>query len=144
MALNMEQKDIPPEPHQALNIPNSFSTVSVQCINTTTNVVVPASGYVETQIPGHEKFSLPTFAFLITHQDNDRRVLFDMGSRKDWWNMAPGAVNIVETALLGLQVEKNVDEILTAHGVDLKSIEALIWRYGEISSICGRNAYSKI
>lgn len=133
----MEQADIAPEPHPALNIPTSSSTVSVQCINTTTNVVVPASGYVKDQIPGHEKFSLPIFAFLITHKDSGRRVLFDMGSRKDWWNLAPGGVNIVETALQGLQVEKNVDEILTEHGIELKSITALIWRYGEIQISCG-------
>jgi hypothetical protein len=65
----------------------SGATVTVQIINTTTNVVCPTAYFLEPTIKGQEHLNLPTFAFLIENKALGKRVLFDLGCRKDWWNL---------------------------------------------------------
>lgn len=71
--------------------------------------------------------------FVLTHTDSGgkvRRVLFDLGARKDWENMAPHVVQATK-AIEGAILEpmENVADLLERGGIDRASIEALIWRY---------------
>lgn len=75
---------IEPEPAPALNIPKSSSTVDVSIINTTTDIVSTSKVFVKPHIPGQDYVNLPTFAFLLHHRQSGKKVLFDMGGRKDW------------------------------------------------------------
>jgi hypothetical protein len=60
-------------------------------------------------------------------------VVFDLGVRKDWKNLMPGVVQTMEgwTEQFGftIKVDKDVSEVLGGNGVDLRDIEAVIWRF---------------
>ncbi|KAI9812415.1 MAG: hypothetical protein M1827_004646 [Pycnora praestabilis] len=121
--------EIKPQQHPALHLPSSSSTVEVKIINTTTDIVVPAEAFVQPVIKGHEKLNLPTFAFLVENKKLGRTILFDCGCRKDWWNFAPSVHDLIKKAIPGLNIEKNINEILEEGGVDLKTIESIVWSH---------------
>jgi hypothetical protein len=95
---------------------------------------VHTKAFMQPTIEGLEKVNLPTFSFILENNilENKklgRTVLFDAGSRKDWWNFAPSVRETLEKAALGLDIKKNVNEILEEEGQDLKEINSIIWRY---------------
>ncbi|OAL33180.1 hypothetical protein AYO20_07497 [Fonsecaea nubica] len=120
---------VPPKTPPALNIPPSSSTVSVKIIDSTSLIEVPIGLLFGPHIPGHDKLSCPSYSFLIEHGPLNRKLLFDLGTRKDWKNLAPRIANTIIDHKWGLEVEKGVADILTEEGVDLKSIEGIIWSH---------------
>ena len=88
---------------------------------------------MEPVIPGFLTFDALAYSFLITHVDSStqqtRRILFDLGVRKDWKNLAPSNVSMVENWKAEVHISNNVSEVLTSNGVDPSSIEALIWSH---------------
>ena len=60
--------------------------------------------------------------FLLENKKLGKTVLFDCGSRKDFWNFAPAVQKMLRDIVPGLKVEKNVNEILKEAGVDLKKL----------------------
>jgi hypothetical protein len=121
--------DIEAEPLPSWELPKSDAIVTVRAINTTTDMYSSAVNFVEPVIPGHEQLNMTTLAFLIEHQSTGQKVLFDAGSRKDYWNFPPFIYQALLKASLGLKIEKNVSEILEEGGVDLKDVNSVIWRY---------------
>lgn len=111
-------------------IPSSQAVVEVQLINTTTNISIESSGFVQPPIQGHEKLRLPTFCFLIKHGLSKQNVLFDCGARINWQDLPPKIVEVIAEA--EISVTKSVDEILTEAGFELQSLNAIIWRYVRI------------
>lgn len=63
------QKKAPPE----INLPKSDSTCKVQAINTTTDLLVAAEGFVKPILKGHERLNLPTLCFLLDMRSRGRR-----------------------------------------------------------------------
>lgn len=61
--------------------------------------------------------NVPVYAFHITHQASGSQFLFDLGCRKDWWNLVPQTVDLLEGSWPGIKVDKDVKEILTENGV---------------------------
>ena len=120
--------DIKPESIEPLRIPESSDTVEISIINTTTNIVVPASGFVEPVLKGHEYINMPTFAFYIKHPSG-KEIMFDLGGRKDWWNWAPATLNHFKANIPGCEVQKSINEILHEGAVDPKSISSIIWSH---------------
>jgi hypothetical protein len=94
-----------------LNLPQSDNVVTVSAIDTTTNMIAAAHGFVEPVIPGHESWNMHTFAFLVENKKRGKTILFDAGSRKDWWNHSPVVVKAIDRLIPGLEIKKNVDEI---------------------------------
>jgi len=111
-----------------VEIPASSSTVEVSIVNTTTRLVCPAQYFVQPVIKGHEYLVMPTFSFIIKHQQTGRTILFDLGARKDWWNLAPAVVESLKGGTVGLQIEKDVAEVLKEGGVKLEEVDAVVWR----------------
>ena len=91
----MAGDEIKPTAHPPLNLPQSNSTVEVSIINTTTDIVVPAKAFVEPVQKGHEFMNMPTFAFLVENKKLDKTIMFDLGCRKDWWNLSPAGYSSV-------------------------------------------------
>lgn len=120
-----------------LSLPCGSRTVDVQIIDTTAEIDgVPTQVFFQRNIKGWNSFKARCYSFLITHTDSTggmRRVLFDIGVRKDWKNLVPQTVETIEQwgELSGctVKVSKDVSEILSGNGVDLGSIEAVIWRF---------------
>lgn len=73
-----------------LNIPASSATVDVSIIDTTSSIKgVDTWKFLSPSIPGHDFLSTLAYSFLIEHPTLERKLVFDLGIRKDWWNYAP-------------------------------------------------------
>jgi glyoxylase-like metal-dependent hydrolase (beta-lactamase superfamily II) len=119
---------VAPKSPPDLNIPSSPSKVSVKIIDSTTWLEVPLSDLMGPPIPGHDMLAVPAYSFLIEH-DSGRKMLFDLGTRKDWKNFSPVIVKLITQPGWGIDVKKDVAEILEENGVDLKGIEAVVWSH---------------
>ena len=113
-----------------LNIPSSNSTVKVHIIDTTSHIQkIPWSVFAEPHIKGFDYVDCPAFSFLIDHPTNGRKVLFDLGVRKDWKNLAPRIADRIRGGGWHVTVEKDVAEILQEGGLKPGDVEAIIWRW---------------
>ena len=72
---------------------------------------------------------VPCYSFLIHHVPSNRRVLFDLGVRKDWENGPANLVTRLKERGFGVEIEDNVVDILAKNDVDPASIEAVIWSH---------------
>jgi hypothetical protein len=111
-----------------LHIPPSAATVDVCIINTTGHIDgIPTNDFLLPSIPGHKYLVCPVYSFLIQHSSG-RKVLFDLGVRKDWENFAPGLYNRLRDYGWNIAVEKDVREILDGENIDPNEISSIIWR----------------
>ena len=85
---------------------------------------------LEPEILGHDTLQCPAYSFLIEHPSG-RKLLYDLGTRKDWQSLPPMVLSLLKQHDLSIEVEKNVAEILQDHGVLVSggAIEALIWSH---------------
>ncbi|KAJ7625438.1 hypothetical protein B0H17DRAFT_1164394 [Mycena rosella] len=112
------------ESFQTLGIPASSSTVTVKAfnlVNDPSKVSISASLFLDPP-------PVPAFAFLIENARRKRRVMFDLGPRKDLENAAPSLAEAFKAGALDMPMKRDIVEQLTDNGVDLKSISAVIWR----------------
>ncbi|KAL6415844.1 metallo-beta-lactamase superfamily protein [Ilyonectria robusta] len=109
-------------------IPASSATVQVRVIDSTSDIYGPMNTMIDSPIKGHEFIQCPSFSFLVEHVSG-RKVLFDLGLRKDWDNLAPVVVSHLKKDGWKLSVEKGVHEVLEDHGVDRSDVEAIIWSH---------------
>jgi hypothetical protein len=114
-----------------LGIPASSSTVTVKAFDLIDDpgaIKLPASAFFQPVIPGHENLRCPDFAFLIESQSTKKRVMFDLGSRKDLENAAPCIAEQYKSGAIVFPVNRDIVEQLRDAGVALESISAVIWR----------------
>ncbi|PWY92283.1 hypothetical protein BO70DRAFT_357416 [Aspergillus heteromorphus CBS 117.55] len=111
-------------------IPPSTSTVDVSIIDTTSTIHFPTSIFVAPEINGVKSQTAKSYAFLIEHKPTGRRLVFDLGVRKDYQNLAkPIYDSLIGSGVFTLDVQKNVADILTENGVELDTIDAIIWSH---------------
>lgn len=117
----------PPPP---LNIPDCDQCVTVKVIN---------GGYTKgpfidvllyPHIKGHDTYEGPSYSFLIEHvaEGQSRRLLFDLGIRKDWQELSPVTAERIRQAQWNITVDGNIEDILERGGTSRNDIEAVIWR----------------
>lgn len=112
-----------------LKIPSSQTTVSIRIIDTTSHIKdIPLNLFVSPPITGHTSLDCPAYAFLIEHHSG-RKVLFDLGVRKDPENFAPAIRDLIKKGGWGVTVKEDVYEQLESHGVSGSDIEAIIWSH---------------
>lgn len=70
--------------------------------------------------------NLPDWAFHIKNNKTGEQLVFDLGTRKDFWNSVPAIADLCDNHVPGLKVEKDVTEILEEGGVKLSDLKALI------------------
>ncbi|EPS36177.1 hypothetical protein H072_10251 [Dactylellina haptotyla CBS 200.50] len=122
----------------SIDIPTSPRTVNVQIIDTTFRITNgPLGHFVGPRIDGHGSLNAGALCFLITHTDpqtgKERRFIFDLGTPKNWKQDLPeplvSRISTWEDNGAVITIEKYVSEILEENGVDLTSIEGLIWSH---------------
>jgi hypothetical protein len=114
-----------------LGIPASSSTVTVRAFNLIDDpgtIKLLASTVFRPVISGHENLRCPVFAFLIENQSTKKRVMFDLGPRKDLENAAPCIAEPTKAGDLAFPVSRDIVEQLRDAEVPLDSISAVIWR----------------
>ena len=125
----MADDNIQPKAKPSLELPKSDSIVEVSIINTTTDIVVPAWAFVQPVLKGHETMNMPTFAFLVKNEKLGKKIMFDLGCRKDWWNFAPATQNSIKNGIPALNVAKGIDEILQEGHEDPGKIDGIVWSH---------------
>jgi glyoxylase-like metal-dependent hydrolase (beta-lactamase superfamily II) len=110
----------------ALRLPTGDSRCLVYAIDTTCNLTVPADTLVEPVIKGHELMNFPTVSFLIVHKQSGRKILFDLGCKRDFWNLPPPISSVIDAKVPGIKVEKSLADVLEEGGIRLDSLEAAI------------------
>lgn len=106
--------------------PPSNNVVRVRMVDTTSVMKLHAEAFLKPVMPGHEIMSVIDLAFLIENPRLGKKAMFDLGTRKDYWNSPPWTIKRIEAAIPGVRVDKDVTEILQEKGMDL----------GEISEFC--------
>ncbi|KAJ7109709.1 beta-lactamase-like protein [Mycena crocata] len=122
----------------ALGVPASSATVSVRAFNISDDarkVVVPAGSFFQPIPAGNEIFGCPIFAFLVEHPGSGRKLMFDLGVRKDLENAAPRVAESVKAGHVVMPVSKDIVEQLAADGVDLASIGTVIWSHAHFDHV---------
>ena len=110
------------------SIPQSDATVTVRIIGTGSRASISASEFFEPTIPGHEVLAnSPAYPFLIEH-GSGRKVIFDLGIRKDWRNFSPALLKMFKPAGVEVHGDKDVVDVLEEGGVKKEDINAMIWR----------------
>ncbi|CAG9946968.1 unnamed protein product [Clonostachys rosea f. rosea IK726] len=124
-------ESIKAKPIPALELPNSQKIVRVRAIDTTTRMACDARAFVQPQIKGHEKLNFKTMCFLIEHEGKSvtEHILFDCGSRTDFWNGSPQTQRMIGGHVPAVDIKYGVDEILTQGGFDLADLKAIIWSH---------------
>ncbi|KAL2834384.1 beta-lactamase-like protein [Aspergillus cavernicola] len=106
------------------------AAATVKIIDTTSSLnLVPLGRLLEPPVHNvnHVPF-LPVYSYYIESSDG-RKVLFDLGTRKDMHNLSPSVYNRLPTTGWELRVEKNVIEILEESGYQGSNFEAIIWSH---------------
>lgn len=116
-----------------LKIPSGQAIASLKLINPVNFGPAVLKGLMGPPIPhvttlGEESSRSPSLSFFLEHSSG-RRLVWDLGIRKDWQNYAPVIANYIPTRNYMIDVEKSVAVILEEGGVERESIEAVIWRY---------------
>lgn len=122
----MACKRSPPEFH----IPASPNTVNIRIIDSTTRIGKLALEFLmEPPMNGMQYMPIiPSWSFLIEH-GSGKKLLFDMGVPKDWRKMAPVVAKSLESHGWDINVDKEVVDILSGHGLAADEISGIIWRY---------------
>lgn len=110
---------------------NSRLTKEHTVIDTTSWIGnIPIKWFITPTNKGHERLEAPCHSFLIEHPSG-RKLLFDLGVRKDWENLSPATVNMLKAleTKVSNRYDKGVRAILEEHGVPGASIEGIIWSH---------------
>ncbi|KAI8711295.1 Lactamase-B domain-containing protein [Fusarium sp. LHS14.1] len=104
------------------------AVAKVSLLNTCFLRQVPTAPYVQPIVHGHGHFSgLPCLVFLIQNFSG-RRVLFDLGTRKDWRNLSPMVLVEVDRDKIEVDIQEDVVYCLRQGGIAPHDIEAVVLR----------------
>ncbi|KAE8382664.1 beta-lactamase-like protein [Aspergillus bertholletiae] len=112
-----------------LSVPPLGETVSVRIIDSTSYITISADFILSPHLPDFDTIHrIPCLVFLIEHPSG-RKLLFDLGIRKDWQNLAPVVANRVKELPVSINVEKSTLEVLADGGVREEDLEGIIWSH---------------
>ncbi|KAJ3962610.1 hypothetical protein N0V92_000679 [Colletotrichum tropicale] len=116
-------------PLSNFHVPPSTSTVNVRVIDSTSQVGCSIEGMVSHTIKGHTWLQCPAYVFLVEHPSSGRKLLFDLGVRKDFKNLAPPIQQWFKESGTTCSVDKDVREILEEGGIQAVELEGIIWSH---------------
>ncbi|KAK0202309.1 beta-lactamase-like protein [Desarmillaria ectypa] len=119
-----------------LGIPSSLSTVTVKAMNVGgSSTCLPAAFFMEPILPGYETFNIPIYAFLIEHETTGKRLMFDLGLRKDQESLPPAVQQLLtlwKSQGFGIAVDEDIFDKLQEGGVDPATINTVIWSHSHM------------
>jgi hypothetical protein len=108
--------------------PPSNNIVTIKLINPVNFGPAQIHRFMSPPVPGLETFpTSPSLCSLIEHHSG-RKLVWDLGIRKDYHNYAPKIRNYLPTTKYDIEVEQNLVDILKDHGIEGSDVEAVIWR----------------
>lgn len=126
MDLKLGNKDMAREEF-AVDLPDGEQVVSVKMINAVNFGPSVLKRFMAPPVPGLETFeSCPSLSFLVEHPTG-RKLVWDLGIRKDYHNYAPEIATYIPTTKYDIQVTESIADVLENYGI-LQDIEAVVWR----------------
>ncbi|KAJ7191273.1 beta-lactamase-like protein [Mycena pura] len=119
-------------------IPPSDATVSIKRFNVANFTAVnELHTLVAPILPGHASTVFPLYSYLVEHGTGEsrRRLMFDLGIRKDVLNFAPAVKVLFTSGDFTGNVSKDITEQLQDGGIELESIESVIWSHSHFDHI---------
>lgn len=114
--------------HRPVQLPEGQQTISVKLINPVNFGPAILKRFMAPDVPGLETFKTsPSLCFLLEHPSG-RKLVWDLGIRKDYNNYAPSITSYLPTTNYNIEVTKNVVDILEEAQVAREEVEAVIWR----------------
>lgn len=118
-----------------IQLPPGEVVVRVSMINPVTFGPVILERFMAPPVPGLETFdAIPSLCFFLEHPSG-RKLVWDLGIRKDHHNYAPEISSYIPTTKYKIDVTKNVADILQEDGVDLQQVEAVVWRFAALATL---------
>ncbi|KAK1495283.1 metallo-beta-lactamase superfamily protein [Colletotrichum tamarilloi] len=112
-----------------VTLPGGRETVVVKMINPVNFGPAILKRFMAPDVPGLETFKTsPSLCFLLEHPSG-RKLVWDLGIKKDYNNYAPSITSYLPTTNYDIQVKKNVADILEESGVATEDVEAVIWSH---------------
>ncbi|KAJ7677226.1 beta-lactamase-like protein [Mycena rosella] len=116
-------------------IPSSNATVDVKAFNVANVTATLAGVLLQPVLPGHEAIHLPLHAFLVEHTASKKRLMFDLGMRSDFLNLAPSVSSLFQSGVYAVDPFKDITQLLEEGGIPLESIETVIWSHSHFDHI---------
>ncbi|KAJ3576526.1 hypothetical protein NPX13_g3670 [Xylaria arbuscula] len=113
----------------SITVPESTATANVTIIDNGARIGGPLSFFME-PVPEsitYDGLGAPAYVFFVENQRSGRRVIFDLGIRKDPENLAPFILAYHKD--FTIQGGEDISEFLQTRGVGLDSVEAVIWSH---------------
>ncbi|CAK7209653.1 hypothetical protein SCUCBS95973_000513 [Sporothrix curviconia] len=113
-----------------VDIPTGSVPVTVRLINPVSFGPAIIKRFMAPPVPGLDswKSPSPSLSFLLEHPSG-RKLVWDLGIRKDYANYAPSIASYIPTTGYQFSGLRNVADILEEHGVKTSDIEAVIWSH---------------
>jgi glyoxylase-like metal-dependent hydrolase (beta-lactamase superfamily II) len=112
-----------------VNLPSGTAAISVSLINPVNFGPSILSRFMAPLVPGLDTFkSAPSLSFLLQHPSG-RKLVWDLGIRKDYTNYAPTIAEYIPTTKYKIEVGDDVADTLDKNGIPRKDIEAVIWSH---------------
>lgn len=111
----------------SVEVPSGQTAAKVTVIDTGARMTGSFSFFMGPPVPNSDNLAAPAYVFLVEHQSSQRRILFDLGIRQNFEDNSP-AVKAYHAAF-AVKQGVEVFDFLRDRGVDLNTIEAIIWRY---------------
>ncbi|GIC91338.1 uncharacterized protein Aud_007781 [Aspergillus udagawae] len=120
-----------------LDVPSSTSTALVRVIDPGTTLDLKPGLFWQPALNGLDKLTVPMYCFLIS--SGERHILFDLGVRADWENLAPAAAALIRNTTT-VYNSRNIADILDTTPIPESSIrttniEAIIWSHDHFDHI---------
>ena len=129
-AYRLPKRSLPCREMARMHLPASDTTAAINIINVAVTHGAPIAPFFTTEVAGFKRLSATSYSILITHHDaqsgETRRLVFDLGRRRDWENYVPLLVNRIKGWGADIQSGRNVAEVLVEHGVAPEDIEAVV------------------
>ncbi|KAF6819028.1 metallo-beta-lactamase superfamily protein [Colletotrichum musicola] len=110
-------------------LPEGQQTISVKLINPVNFGPAILKRFMAPDVPGLETFKTsPSLCFLLEHPSG-RKLVWDLGIRKDYNNYAPSITSYLPTTNYNIEVTKSVVDILEESQVGREEVEAVIWSH---------------
>lgn len=112
----------------SVQLPQGKIAVAVKMINPVNFGPAIIKRFMAPDVSGLETFKTsPSLCFLLEHPSG-RKLMWDLGIRKDYCNYAPSIANYLPSTRYKIEITKNVVDILRENGVSPHDTEGIIWR----------------
>lgn len=114
--------------------PYQGHSVTVSVINGAT-CRMPAKMFFKNAIDGEQDLRLTDYCFFIESIHRDRRIIFDLGFMKNFFDRLPPQYKPFLANVVQFEHVQDVPDIIFAHGIDPSSISSLIWSHAHIDHV---------